>query len=81
MKLREKGIDFTYNETYSYSNEDLEKILTTFKKESLKEEIAFIKGTLQNNLLSKEERDSYLLDLQTKQRELKKLWINNKMNF
>ncbi len=73
MKLREKGIDFDYNETYSYSTEDLDKILITFKRESLKEEIAFIKATLQNNLLSKDERDNYLLDLQSKQRELKKL--------
>ena len=73
MKLREKGIDFTYNETYSYSKEDLEKILITFKKESLKEEIAYIKATLSESVLSKEERDTLLLDLQQKQRELKKL--------
>ncbi len=72
-KLKEKGIDFTYNENYSYSTEDLEEILVTFKKESLKEEIEFIKGTLSQTVLSKEERDSYLLELQQKQRELKKL--------
>ena len=73
MKLREKEIDFTYDETYSYSKEDLEKILITFKKESLKEEIAYIKATLSQTVLTKDERDNLLLDLQKKQRELKKL--------
>ena len=73
IKLKEKGIsDYEFNQSYQYSTEDLEEILKVFKRESIKEEIAYIKARLQEELLSKDERNELLLNLQKKQRELKK---------
>ena len=74
VKLNEKDIQsINYDPNYAYSMEDLENILKIFKKESLKEEISIIKSRLKNDILTKDEMDELLKNLQTKQREIKKI--------